>query len=147
MSDGYSPSYTSVTLQAIAVIWYDIARNPTRTISSMKVSMTRDITHNMCVYHLATWFNRRRVSQAATTIAYYWAPCLNIIVLLRIHAPVKDCFWRHHPLNISVLDNHCAGRQQVRKLTYSLRWDNLPSLSAAWRLECSCNSQYHNDIV
>jgi len=42
------------------MIWY--LQNPTRTIFSMKVSTTRDITHKMCVYDLATSFNRRPVS-------------------------------------------------------------------------------------
>jgi len=95
-----SPSYVSMTLLVKQGIWYDISRNPTRTISSMKVSMTRDITHMLCVYDHATWFNRRSVSRAATVIASYWAPCLYILVLLMIHTPVKDRDWRKHPISL-----------------------------------------------
>jgi len=84
--DRCSPSYESMTLQVIQGIWYDISRNPTRTISSMKVTTTRDITHNMCMYDLATSFNRRPVSPAAIVIAFHCAPCLYILVLLMIHA-------------------------------------------------------------
>ena len=94
--DRCSPSYASMTLQIIEGIWYDISRNPTRTISSMKVSTTRNITHKLCENHLPTSLNRRPVSRAATLLASYWAPCLNIIVLLRIHAPVKDHHWSNH---------------------------------------------------
>jgi len=98
--DRCSPSYASMTLQVIEGLWYDISRNPTRTISSLKVSMTRDITHKLCVYDLATSFNRRPVSQAATVIASYWAPCLDILVLLMIHTPVKDRYWSKHPTSL-----------------------------------------------
>jgi len=91
-----SPSYASMTLQVIDGIWYDISRNPRKTISSKKVSTTRDITHKLCVYDLATSYNRKLVSWAATVIASYWAPCLYIFVLLMIHAPVKDHFWTKH---------------------------------------------------
>ena len=80
-------------------IWYDISRNPTRTISSMKVSTTRNITHKLHVYDRGTKFNRRPVSRAARVLASYWAPCLNIIVLLRIHTPVKDHYWSNHPIS------------------------------------------------
>jgi len=69
--DGGSPSYASVTLQVIQGIWYIISRNPKRTIPSMKVSMTRNITHMLRVKDLATSFNRRPVSQAATVFASY----------------------------------------------------------------------------
>ena len=98
--DRCSPSYASMTLQVIERIWYAISCNQTRTVSSMKISMTRDNTHKLCVYDLATWFIRRPVSQAATVIASYWAPCLYILVLLMIHAPVKDCYWSKHPTSL-----------------------------------------------
>jgi len=98
--DRCSPSYVSMTSQVIEGIWYDLSRNPTRTIFSMKVSMTRNITHNLCMYNLATSFNGRPVSQAATVIASYWAPCLYIAVLLMIHTPVKDCYWSKHPTSL-----------------------------------------------
>jgi len=55
---------------------------------------------------------------------------LKWIVLFRNHAPVKDCYWSNHPTCLSVLDDHCAGIQLARKLTYSLYWDDLPSVSA-----------------
>jgi len=98
--DRCSPLYASMTLQVIDGIWYDISRNPTRTISSMKVSTTRDITHKVCMYDFATSFNRTPVSQAAIVIAFYWAPCLYILVLLMIHAPVKDHNWSKHPTSL-----------------------------------------------
>jgi len=98
--DRCSPSDASMTLQVKEGIWYDISRNPTRTISSIKVSTTRDITHKLCMYDLATSFNRRPVSQAATLIASYWAHCLFILVLLMIHAPVKDHYWCKHPTSL-----------------------------------------------
>jgi len=66
--DRWSPSYASMTLSVIEGIWYDISRNPTWSISSMKVSMTRDITHKLHVNNHATTFNRQLVSQAATVM-------------------------------------------------------------------------------
>jgi len=101
--DRCSPSYDSMALHVIERISYDISRNPTTTISSMKVSTTRYIKLMLCVYHLATWFNRRPVSHAAKVLAFYWAPCLNMIVLLRIHAPVKDCYRSNHPCRFSMI--------------------------------------------
>jgi len=98
--DRCSPSYASMTLQVIEGIWYDITWNPTRIISRMKVSMTRDITHKLWIYDLATSFNGRPVSRAATVIASYWAPCLYILVLIMIHAPVKDRYWSKHPTSL-----------------------------------------------
>jgi len=95
-----SPSYASMTLLVIQGTWYDISRNPTGTISRVKVSTTRDIMHKLCLYDLATSFNRRPVSQAATVIALYWAPCLYILVLLMIHTPVKDRYWSKHPTSL-----------------------------------------------
>jgi len=95
-----SSSYASMTLQVIEGIWYDISKNPTRTIFSMKVSTTRDNTDKLWVYDLATSFNRRPVSRAATVIASYLAPCLYILVLLMIHAPVKDHYWSKHPTSL-----------------------------------------------
>jgi len=94
--DRCSPSYTLMTLQVIAGIWYNLSRNPTRTVSRINVSTPRDITHTLCVYDLATSFNIRPVSRAATVIASYWAPCLYIQVLLMIHAPAKDCYRSKH---------------------------------------------------
>jgi len=67
--DWCSPAYASMTLQVIEGIWHDISRNPTRTMSSMKVSTIRDVTHKLCVYDLAASFNRRPLSRAATVIA------------------------------------------------------------------------------
>jgi len=98
--DRCSPSYASKTLQVIEGIWYDIFRNPLGTISSMKVSTTRDITHKLCVYDLATSLNRWPVSRAATVIGSYWAPCLYIVVLLMIHTPVKDRYWSKHSTSL-----------------------------------------------
>jgi hypothetical protein len=49
----------------------DMKRNlqySTRIISEMKLSKTRDITHKVCVYELATSFNRRPVSAVATVM-------------------------------------------------------------------------------
>jgi len=88
--DRCSPSYAWMTLQVKDGIWYDISRKSTRTISSMKVSTTRDITHKLWVYDLATSFNWRPVSWAATVIDSYRAPCLYILLPLMIHTPVKD---------------------------------------------------------
>jgi len=98
--DRCSPSYASMTLQVIDGIWYNICRNPTRTISSMKVSTTRDITHKLCMYDLTTSFNGRPVSLAATVIASHWAPCLYILVLFMIHTPIKDHYWSKHPTSL-----------------------------------------------
>jgi hypothetical protein len=56
----------------------------------MKVNTTRNITHKLFVYDLATSFNRRPESPAATVIAFYWAPALYILVLFMIHVPVED---------------------------------------------------------
>jgi len=105
--DRCSPLCTSMTSQVIEGIWYDISKNPTRTISSMKASKTRDITHKLCMCDLATSFNRRSASQAATLIASYWAPCLYILVLLMIHTPVKDRYWSKHPTSHISSQNQC----------------------------------------
>jgi len=96
--DRCSPSYTSMTLEIIEAIWHDISRNPTGTISNMKVSTTRDITHTLYVYHLGTSFNWRPVRWAATVIGFYWSCCPNIFILLRINAPVKDHYQPNHPI-------------------------------------------------
>jgi hypothetical protein len=42
---------------------------------------------------------------------------------------------------LSVLDDHWPDIQLAKELTYSLYSDDLPSLSAAWRLERRYNSQ------
>jgi len=73
LGDRWSPSYASMTLRVIDWIRFEISRNPTRTISSIKVSTARDITHMLCVYTLATSFNRWPVSRAATVIGPNWA--------------------------------------------------------------------------
>jgi len=91
-----SPLYASMTFQVTERVWYNISRNPTTTTCSVKVSTTRDFTHKLCMYNPPTSFNRRPVSLAAIVIASHWAPCLYILVLLIIHAPVKDCYWSKH---------------------------------------------------
>jgi len=111
-----SPSYISMTLQVIEELWCDISRNPTRMISSTMVSTTRDITHMLCLYVLATSFNRSPVSGAATLIASNWASCLSIFVLLRIHTPVDDHYWSNNPARQRVLDDHCTRIQLARFL-------------------------------
>jgi len=100
--DSCLPLYASITLQLIEEIWCGISRNPTKTISSMKVNVTRDIEHKLCMYDLATSFNRRPVSRAAIVIASYWAACLYILVLLIIHTPVKDCYWSKHLTSLPI---------------------------------------------
>jgi len=97
--DSCSPSCSSMTLQVIKGIWYDTSRNQTRTISSRKVNTTKNVTHHLRVNDFATSYNRRPVIRAATVLAPYWAPCLSIIALLRIHAPVKDRDWSNHPIS------------------------------------------------
>jgi len=91
--------YASMTLQIIEGTWYDISRNQTSTISSGKVSKSRNITHKLCVYDLATSLNRRPLSWAATVLASYWTHCLSIIVLLSILSPVKDRSWSKHSIS------------------------------------------------
>jgi len=114
-----SPSYASMTFHVIEVIWYDICKNPRRTLSSMKVSMTRNITHKLCVYNLATSFDRRPLSHAATMLAFCCAPCLNIIVLLRIHAPVKGCYWHYHSTSAKSIPSRRNGHVRVHALLQS----------------------------
>jgi hypothetical protein len=55
----YSPVYASMTLKIEEEIQYNISRNPTRTISSVKVCTARDITHKLYGYESATSLNRR----------------------------------------------------------------------------------------
>jgi hypothetical protein len=98
--DRCSPSYAFMTVQVIGVIWYAIPRNSTTTISSMKCSITRYSTHKLYVYDLARSFNRRPVRRAVTVIASYWASCLYRLVLLMIHASVKDCYWSKDPTTV-----------------------------------------------
>jgi len=66
------------------------------------------------------------------------------IVHLRIHALVKYHYWSNHPTH---LWDHCSGIQLTRKLTYSLNFDDLPSLWAAQRLQHRYNSYCPNDVV
>jgi len=87
--DSCSLSYACMPLQFIDGMWYDISRKPTRTITSMKVCTTRNITHKFCVCDCATLINRRPVSRAAAVLAFYRAPCPNIIRLLKICDPSK----------------------------------------------------------
>jgi len=84
------------------------------------ISMTRDVTHNLGMYDLATSFNWRPVSQAATVIASYWTPSWNIMVLLRINAQVKDHYGSNHLTSLSVPDDNFTGIQPARKPTYAL---------------------------
>jgi len=84
----WSHWYASRTSKVIGGLWYNISRNPTRTMSSRNVSMTRDITYKFCMYDHVSSFQRRPVSRAATVSASYWPPCLNIVVVVRIHTPV-----------------------------------------------------------
>jgi len=98
--DRSPPLYASMTWKVIEGISSDISRNPTRIISSMKVSMTTNMTHTLGVYDLVISFNRRPVSRAATVIASYWALCLYILVLFMIHTPVKDCYWSKHSTSL-----------------------------------------------
>jgi hypothetical protein len=95
-----SPLYVSMTLQVIEGLWYDLSRNPTRTVSSIKGSTRTEITHKLFVYDVATSFNRWPVSRAATVIASYWAPCLYILVVIMIHTPVMDHYWSQHPTSL-----------------------------------------------
>jgi len=134
--DTCSHSYASMTFTVIYGIECDIWSNPTRTISCMKGSTNRDMSQKLCVYNIAAWLNRRPGSWAVTVIASYWAPCPNIFVLLRIHAPVNDCYWSNQPTSPSVLEDICAGIQLARELTLCLWEDDLPSLADAWRLKC-----------
>jgi len=136
-----------MTLQVIDVIWYYICGNPTRAISSMKVSTTQNITHQLYVHDLSISFNMMAVSCAATVLASYWAPGPNIIILLRIHTPVKDRYWSNYPTSLSVLDDYCEGIQLARKLTYSLYYNGLLSLTAAQWLEHRYISKFRNEIV
>jgi hypothetical protein len=78
--DWYSPLYPCMTSKVIEGIWVDISRNPTRTISRTKFSISRDILQQLCMYDLATSFNKRALSLAATSNAFYWAPCLTILI-------------------------------------------------------------------
>jgi len=116
--DRCPPSYSWMTLQDMEWIWYYISRNLTRTISSLQVSTTWNITHKLCVFVLSTWFNMRPMSEAATILDLYWAPCLNIIVVLGNYTPVKDHYWSNHSYQFSI--DHCMGIHLVRKFTYLL---------------------------
>ena len=147
MLDSCSSLFNSMTLQVIDGILYDISRNPKRTISSIKVSMTSNVTQKLCLYNLATLLNRRPVSRGTTVLASYWARCLNIIVPLRIHAPVDDHYWSNHPTNLSVLENFRLGIQLASELTYSLYYNDLPTSSGAWMLNCRYNLQYRSDVL
>jgi len=77
--DRCSPSYPGMSAKVIDMIWDDISRNRTRTMSGKKFSMRRDIIQKLCMYDLATSFNKRPVSPAATSDAFYWAFCLTIL--------------------------------------------------------------------
>jgi len=94
------PGYVLMTLQVIEGIWYDMSTNPTRTIYGITVRTTKDITHKLCIYDHATSYNRRPVSRTATVIASYWAPCLYILVLLMMHALVKNRYWSKRPTSL-----------------------------------------------
>jgi len=116
-----SHSYASMTLKIIDGIWYDISGNPTWTISSVKDRMTRDLTHTLCMYDLATSFDRGPVSRVATVmlsndlLAYtslfssgsmLWSMFVTAATIL--------------PTSQSAFDDHSAGIQPVRRLTDSL---------------------------
>jgi hypothetical protein len=46
-------------------ISHNISRNPAKAMSSMNITMTRDITPILCGYNLPTSINRTPVGQAA----------------------------------------------------------------------------------
>jgi len=60
---------------------------------------------------------------------------------------VNGRYWSNHPTTLSVLDDQCVGKQQARKVTYSLYCENLPSVSAAQGIERRYyNSQSRDDV-
>lgn len=60
--------------------------------SSFNIRTTWDIIHKLCMYDLATQFNRRPVSLAAPVMVSNCAPCLTCIVVLNFMFQVKDHF-------------------------------------------------------
>jgi hypothetical protein len=79
------PSYASTTWKVIQLIWDDISRYPTSTILDIMIHTTMDNTSHFPVSHLAKSLHWRPVHQAATMTGFYWVPCLNVVVLHRIH--------------------------------------------------------------
>jgi hypothetical protein len=78
-----------------------------------------NLNSNMCV-RPTTSLNMRLVSRAATVIASYCVPCLNLILFSGSTYQskiVKDEYIG--PASV-VLDDHEAGIQPSRKLTYAL---------------------------
>jgi len=128
--DCCSPLYPSMTLQ-IKGIRYDISRNPTWSISTLKVPTTRNIARKLCVYDLETSSDRRPVSWAATVLASYWAPPWTIIGLIRIHAPVTHRYWSNYRICFWWSLGGDPGRQKAHRSIVSRRSTFIISCSEA----------------
>lgn len=107
----------SMTSLSIEGIGYTILRNPTRTISSLKVSRTSDIKYIFGVYNHSTSFISICVSPVATVIAFHSCSWLNIIFRLSIHIALNDHYWSKYRTSVAVFNHNWVGTQLAR---YSL---------------------------
>ena len=80
------------------------------------------ILHSNCVC-TTYYFIQYEVCLSSTNIDYFFLSSLcKQCCLLRIHLPVKDRYWQKLCTSASVLNDHWAGIQPARILSYSLCW-------------------------
>jgi len=116
--DRCSPSCAPMTLTVVEGIWYDISRTQQELYPVWRLAQL-GILHISCACTTlqphsigGLWVEQQQWCFLLSSLSKH-------IVLLRIHTPVKDHYWRNHPTNLSVLDHLCAGIQLARLLTYS----------------------------
>jgi len=114
-----SSSCAPMTLTVIEGIWYDISRTQQDLYPVWRLAWL-GILHISCVCTTlqphsigGLWVEQRQWCFLLSSLSKH-------NVLVTIHAPVKDRYWSNHPTSLSVLDDHCAGIQLARILSYSL---------------------------
>jgi hypothetical protein len=78
------------------------------------------LMHSECVYTTYYFIQYKACLSSSNSDCFLLSSLCKLHCLLRIHLPVKDRYWRNHPTSLSVLDDHRAGIQPARKLTYSV---------------------------
>jgi len=117
--DRCSPSRTSMTLTVVEGIWYDIFRTEQELYAVWRLAR-QGILQKRCACTTLQPLSIGGLWDERQQWCFLLSSLCKHVVLLRIHPPVKDCYWSNHSSSISVLDDHCAGIQLARKLTYSL---------------------------
>jgi len=144
--DRGSSSSASMTLTIIKGIWYNITRTQRELYPAWRLARLRILPNGCACTTLqpqsrgGQWVEQQQSWLLLSSLYKH-------IVLLRIRNAVNDHYLSNHSTGLLVPDDHCVRIPLARKLTYSLYEDDLPSFSAAQRLQRRYNSQCRNDLV